>query len=365
MQNPSASTESGHMLTYYSQSARLAIYAEGELTKGKAKTAEGVLRYAKNPVVCVVDSKEAGKIVGDITWISDSQVPIVGSIKESLSHKPDALLIGVAWSGGKLPPAWRADIMEAIKSGMDVINGLHDFLSEDEEIAQLAAQHGRKLIDVRRPPESLPIGTGKAIDTPACTVLTVGSDCSTGKMTVSLELDALAKARGYKSQFVATGQTGIMIHGRGIPLDRVIGDFMAGAVEELVVEAGRDNEFVFIEGQGSIVNASFSGVTLSLLHGSCPKAMILCHKPTRSEDTAGFKLWSLAKLIPLYEQLAACMRPSKVVGIALNTYGMDDKAAAKAIADAEAETGLPATDPVRFGSEKLFDAILKHREIKS
>ncbi|MBX9772634.1 MAG: DUF1611 domain-containing protein [Candidatus Obscuribacterales bacterium] len=356
------SVESRHALTYYSQSARLVIYAEGEMTKGKAKTAEGVLRYAKNPVVAVIDSKEAGKKVSDITWISNSQVPIVGSVKESLAYKPDALLIGVAWSGGKLPPAWRTDIMEAIKSGMDIINGLHDFLSDDEEIAKLAAENGRRLIDVRRPPENLPVGTGKAINTKAMTVLTVGSDCSTGKMTVSLELDALAKARGHKSQFVATGQTGIMIHGRGIPLDRVIGDFMAGAIEELVVEAGKDNEFVFIEGQGSIVNASFSGVTLSLLHGSCPKAMILCHKPTREVDTAGFKLWTLSKLIPLYEQIAACMRPSKVVGIALNTYGMDDKAAAKAIADAEAETGLPATDPVRFGSDKLFDAILKHQE---
>lgn len=356
------SVESRHVQTYYSQTARLAIYAEGELTKGKAKTAEGVLRYAKNPVVAVIDSKEAGKKVGDITWISDSQVPIVGSVKESLAYKPDALLIGVAWSGGRLPAAWRADIMEALKSGMDVINGLHDFLSDDDEIAKVAKENGRKLIDVRRPPENLPIGTGKAIDTKAMTVLTVGSDCSTGKMTVSLELDALAKSRGYKSQFVATGQTGIMIHGWGIPLDRVIGDFMAGAIEELVVEAGKDNEFVFVEGQGSLVNASFSGVTLSLLHGSCPKAMILCHKPTRSEDTAGFKLWSLSKLIPLYEQMAACMRPSKVVGIALNTYGMDDKAAFEAIANAEKETGLPATDPVRFGSEKLLEAILKHRE---
>jgi len=346
---------------YYSQNAKLALYAEGEFGKS-SKTAEGVLRYGKNPVVAVIDSSQAGKTVREVTGIP-SDAPIVSSLTEALALKPDALLLGSAWHGGALPPHWRPDILTAVNAGLDVINGLHDFLCDDAEIAAAAQKAGTKLLDVRKPPDVLPVATGKARAVESFIVLTVGSDCSVGKMTVSLEIAKTAEQRGKKANFVATGQTGIMIAGDGIAIDRVIGDFMAGATEQMVVEAAKDADYVLVEGQGSIVHPGFSGVTLALLHGSCPHAMVLVHNPSRSKikDT-DVAMSSYERLIHLYEDIASSMRPSKVVAIALNTRGMSESEAKEAIKKAETESGLPATDAVRYGAEKIYDAIVSFQE---
>jgi uncharacterized NAD-dependent epimerase/dehydratase family protein len=348
---------------YYSQTAKLAIYAEGEFGKN-SKTAEGVLRYAKNPIVAVIDSRQAGKTVQDVTSIP-CPAPIVASINEALSLKPDALLLGTAWQGGALPPQWRPDILAALDAGLDIINGLHDFLTDDIEIAEAARRKKCLLLDVRKPPDKLPVACGRALKVDSHIVLTVGSDCSVGKMTVSLELAKVAQQRGHTAKFVATGQTGIMIDGEGIAIDRVIGDFMAGATEQMVVEASANHEFILVEGQGSIVHPGFSGVTIALLHGSCPHTMILVSNPQRPnmKDTP-FPVLPYKTLIRMYEELAAPMRPAKVVGIALNTRGMDEASAKAAIKQAEDETGLPATDAVRYGAAKLFDAIEAHRGVK-
>jgi uncharacterized NAD-dependent epimerase/dehydratase family protein len=262
-----------------------------------------------------------------------------------------------------LPPHWRPDILRALDSGLDIINGLHDFLCDDPDIARTAQSRQRRLLDVRKPPERLPVGCGRALSVPAFILLTVGSDCSVGKMTVSLELTKVAQQRGHRANFVATGQTGIMICGSGIAIDRVIGDFMSGATEQMVVEAGENADYVFVEGQGSLTHPGFSGVTLALLHGSCPHAMILVHNPQRAtmKDTP-FAISSYRDLIDLYETMAKPMRPSKVIGIALNTRGMDEAAAQAAIKQAEAESGLPATDAVRYGADKLFQAIVDYQE---
>lgn len=345
---------------YYNQQARLAIYAEGEFGKS-SKTAEGVLRYGKNPVVAVIDSTNTGKTVKDLTGIA-CEAPIVGSVDESLSLKPDALLLGSAFQGGALPPHWRGDILKAINSGLDVINGLHDFLAEDPEFSKAAQLGKRKLLDVRRPPDSLPVASGRVLQIPSFVVLTVGSDCTVGKMTVSLELTKVAEQRGHKAKFIATGQTGIMICGEGIAIDRVIGDFMAGATEQMVVDA-KDHDFIFVEGQGSIVHPGFSGVTLALLHGAAPQAMILVSNPSRQKmkDT-NFPIIGYSRLIELYEQNAQCIRPSKIVGIALNTRTLSEADAKAAVQQATEETGLPATDAVRFGADNLFDALMSYRE---
>lgn len=346
---------------YYDPNAKLAIYAEGEFGKS-SKTAEGVLRYGKNPVVAVIDSKLSGKKVRDVIGIP-SDVPIVGSVKESLNMHPDALLLGSAWAGGALPPHWRPDILTAVESGLDIINGLHDFLSEDVEISKAAKQSDARLLDVRRPPDNLPVATGRALEIPGFIVLTVGSDCSVGKMTVSLELAKVAQERGRSAKFVATGQTGIMIAGEGIAVDRVIGDFMAGATEQMVVDAA-GHDYIFVEGQGSLVHPGFSGVTLALLHGSCPHALVLVHNPSR-ECVKGtkFPITPYSRLIQIYEEMSSCMRPAKVVAVALNTSAMDDDTAREAIAQAEAETGLPATDAVRYGADKIYDAIVAFQEM--
>jgi uncharacterized NAD-dependent epimerase/dehydratase family protein len=346
---------------YYSLSARLAIYAPDALSHERAKTAEGMLRYGSNPVVAVIDRNQAGKTVKEATGIA-SPLPIVATIEEALALKPDALLLGTAWAGGGLPPEWKPDILKALDAGLDIINGLHDFLADDPELSAAALRKGARLIDVRRVPDNLPVATAAAISLPSFIVLTVGSDCSVGKMTTCLELARVAGERQKTSAFVATGQTGIMICGRGVAIDRVAGDFMAGAVEQMVVEASPGNDYIFVEGQGSIVHPSFSGVTLAIMHGSCPQGLILCHNARRSK-TKGLsqKLLPLPEFVAIYETMCAYIRPAKVLGVALNTYGLSEQEAIAAITTANKLLGLPVCDPVRQGARVLFDAIEKFR----
>jgi uncharacterized NAD-dependent epimerase/dehydratase family protein len=357
----------GDALNYLSPTARLAIYADGYFASGRAKTAEGVMRYGQNPIAAVIDSQTVGQTIKQVVGI-DCDAPIVSSLQESLQYKPNALLLGTAPTGGQLPDGWRKDIILAMKNGMDVVNGLHEFLTEDEELVAIAKEHNVRLLDVRKTPDDLPVGSGKARFIKAHTVLTVGSDVSIGKMTVTLEIAKVAKKKGFKAKFIATGQTGIMITGgEGIAIDRVIGDFMAGATEQMVVAAGDDHDFVLVEGQGSLAHPGFSGVTLGLLHGACPKALIFCHQPSRTVvgRFADCPMPELERLIALNETMAAVLRPAKVVGIALNTRDMDEEQAKKAIAETQKKTNLPCTDPVRFGADILFDAILADKEKNS
>lgn len=348
---------------YLSPEARLAIYAEGEFGKGQSKTAEGVIRYGRNPIAAVVDSTEAGKTVRQAIGI-DSSAPVVSSIEEALNFNPDALLLGIATTHGKLPPHWRADIIKSIQAGMDVVNGLHDFLCEDAEIADAARRHHRTLYDVRKAPEKLPVGTGLALAVKPYIVLTVGTDASVGKMTTSLELEKEAIRRGKRAAFVATGQTGIMICGKGIAIDRVIGDFMAGATEGMVLEAATDDpDYIFVEGQGSLAHPGFSGVTLSLMHGACAKAMVLVHKATKTKiGKLPFPIPTLTRMIEASENMASFVRPCPVVAVAVNTAGLDDDAARQAVENAHKETGLPSADPVRWGPGPIMDAIQNQEE---
>ena len=203
--------------------------------------------------------------------------------------------------------------------------------------------------------------TGENLTHDSKVVLTVGSDCAIGKMTVALELDAETRRRGIKSEFVPTGQTGIAIAGWGISVDAVVADFLAGSAETLVIE-GRDRggELLWVEGQGSLLHPAYSGVTLGLLHGSAPHALVLCHQVGQDvvDDDERFPMPSLSSLVELYERSSLIARPARVVAIALNTRNVDDDGARAAIAAAEAETGLPADDPVRFGSDRIVAAVL-------
>jgi uncharacterized NAD-dependent epimerase/dehydratase family protein len=342
---------------YLSKSARLAIYVQDEFGKGSSKSAEGLLRYGANPIACLIDSHTAGKSVAEVVGI-DCDSPIVSSIEEALAHKPNALLLGTAWSGGKMPLAWRKDIIKAIQAGLHIVNGLHDFLTEDPEMAALAKEHGVTLYDVRRMPDQLAVANGLVLKEKALVVLTVGSDCSVGKMTTSLEIQKSAAKSGIKSEFVPTGQTGIMIAGHGIAIDRVIGDFMAGATEGMVVEACKKAPLVLVEGQGSISHPGFSGVTIALLHGSAPQALVLCHRPARKcIKGTEFPISDLNSLIQSYESLSTYLRPAKVVAVALNTQDLNEAEAQNAIVETTKLTGLPATDPVRYSADVLFEAI--------
>ncbi len=355
-------TEKEKAGAYYDLSARLAIYTPDALGKGSSKTAEGVLRYGSNPIVAVIDATKVGQNVFDVTGIK-CDAPVVATIEDAIALKPDALLLGTAWAGGGLPPEWKPDLLKAINAGLDIVNGLHDFLSDDPDLAAAAKKKGTKLIDVRRPPENLPVGEGKAVHAPSFIVLTVGSDCSVGKMTTSLEIAKVAKKRNKKAAFVATGQTGIMICGTGVAVDRVIGDFMAGSVEQMVLEAAPGNDYVLVEGQGSIVHPSFSGVTMALMHGSCPQALVLCHNARRSKIKGlEHDLLPLQELVNIYERMCSYLRPAKVVAVAFNTHGMSEAEALEAIAAANKTLALPVCDPVRQGADILFDAIEKYKE---
>jgi uncharacterized NAD-dependent epimerase/dehydratase family protein len=318
------------------------------------KTARGIIRYGPHPVVAILDSTRAGE--------TEQGIPIVATVEEALSLAPTTAVVGVATQGGRFPPAWRQLLKSAIANGLDVENGLHEFISEDPELAELAIRHGVELRDVRKPPAGLSVPTGANLEVDATIVLTVGSDCAIGKKTVAVELDLEARRRGLPSVFVPTGQTGIAIAGWGIAVDAVVADFLAGAAERLVVEgAARGGKLLFVEGQGSIVHPLYSGVTLGLVHGCTPHAFVLCHLAgaTEIEGCPGHPIPPLPELVELYERISLPARPAKVVAVALNTAAIaSDDAAREAIAAVETETGLPADDAVRFGPASLLDSVL-------
>jgi uncharacterized NAD-dependent epimerase/dehydratase family protein len=319
------------------------------------KTARGVLRYRRDDVVAILDSTRAGE--------RDEGLPVVGAVADALPLEPNTALVGVATQGGRFPPAWIALLKDCVAAGLDIENGLHVFLADDPELHALAAERGVDLRDLRRPPADLSTATGENLGVPGTIVLTVGSDCAIGKMTVSLELDLEARRRGLRSIFVPTGQTGIAIAGWGIAVDAVVADFIAGAAERLVVEgAERGGELLWVEGQGSLIHPVYSGVTLGLYHGSVPHLLVLCHEAGRHEiEGAGggpHPIPPLRELVELHEQLTLPARRARVVAVALNTRALVDDDAREAIAAAEAETGLPADDPVRYGAARLVAAVV-------
>lgn len=337
-----------------SRPRRLLILAEGRSgDPHHGKTARGVMRYRPEDVVAVLDS------TSDAT--EHEGFPLVRSVEEALRYEPTAALVGVATAGGRFPPAWRDLIRACIDAGLDVENGLHEFLSDDAELAALAAERGVELRDLRKAPPGLNVPTGENLAHDALSVLLVGSDCAIGKMTVALELDREAKRRGVRSEFVPTGQTGIAIAGWGISVDAVVADFIAGAAEQLVLEGvRRGGEVLFVEGQGSLLHPKYSGVTMGLMHGSAPHAYVLCHKAGERfvDEDARFPIPPLSELVELHERMSLLARPARVVAVALNTSALGEDEARAAVAEAERETGLPANDPVRFGAGNLVAAVL-------
>ena len=342
------------------KSHRIVILAEGSFGILESKTATVLVRYLPDNVVAVIDSTKAGKDVSEIIEIG-AGIPVVRDLGEAMRFQPTLLAIGIAPPGGKLPDEWRSVLCEAIGKGLHVMSGLHHFLSDDAELSELAVNHNVILWDARKPPDNLPVATCKAADVDAVVLLTVGSDCRVGKMLSGIEVTRAAKARGLNAEFCATGQNGIMVWGWGIAIDAVVSDFTAGAAEQIVLEGAKNYDLLIVEGQGSLVHPGYSGVTLSLLHGSMPDAMIFCHQPSR-KNVARYTvpLPSLPEMIAHYEMLAAPIKPAKVIGLALNCFDLSEKEARAAIDAAETETGLPATDVVKFGATKLVDAIQEY-----
>ncbi len=341
--------------------SKLAIFAEGLFAKHTGKTAHGVIRYGTREVVAVIDSTCAGRTASEVEPFCVKPVPIVASLEEALERGPDTLLIGAAPPGGKLDPAWRSVLLAAIEAGLSLEAGLHTQLNDEPELNEAAERIGVELRDLRRAPLDLTVPKGPYSRPDSVTVVhSVGSDTVIGKKVVTLELDMAARERGLRSVYVPTGQTGVAIAGWGIAVDHVISDYVAGAGERLVLEGAERGDLLFVEGQGALFHPAYSGVTLGLLHGSAPDLLVLVHKPnaTHNRNYPDLPIPPLNELIAAYENVAAPVRPTRVAAIALNTSDLDEDAARAAIADAERETGLPADDVVRFGADRVLQAVL-------
>lgn len=346
---------------------RLAILMHNGMKGAKGKTGISLLRYSQNPIVAVIDETAVGESVAALTGI-DREVPIVASLQAALALSPTVLAIGLAPSGGKLPEPWYQEVKQAVKAGLSVMNGLHTQMNEDAEIAAAIASnrpnHPNQWVwDMRQEPGGLTVGSGRARLLGCDRVLTVGTDMAVGKMSTSIELNRVAKAAGLRSKLIATGQTGLMLGENGVPLDAIRVDYAAGAVEQCLMRYGPDHDILFIEGQGSLLNPA-STATLPLLRGSQPTHLILVHKAnlTHIQHFSDFQIPPLPEVVKLYEAVATAggtFAPTKVVGIALNTFGLSEVEGRAAIATVSQAAGLPCTDVVRFGGEPLLAQIAR------
>ena len=317
---------------------------------GFAKTAFGLRDWA--PEKCVGELRLEGATVS--TGL-DPVTPV-----EARARGARALLIGVANQGGVIPPSWRASLVEALEAGLDLIAGMHMRLADIPELAETARILGRRLIDVRVPPADIPVATGRKRS--GKRLLTVGTDCALGKKYTALALHRALVARGIHADFRASGQTGIMIAGGGIPMDAVVSDFEAGAAEMLSPDAAPGHWDV-IEGQGALTHPSYAAVSLGLLHGSQPDVFVVCHEPGRTDmlGTAGYSLTGVEEIVDLTIRLGRRTNPAiRCGGFAYNTSAMGDEAAAELLVSESQRLGLPVADPIRGGRifEDLIDSCL-------
>jgi len=335
---------------------KVAIYMEGALDNDSGKMGFGLMRFSKHPLVCVIDSKYAGQTVQDAVGLP-YPIPVVATVDEAIGKKAEILVLGIAPSGGRFPAEWDAPISQALKNGLSLINGLHDDLNA--RFGDLL--NANTIWDVRKPATSYPIATAKAAKLKNKRILMIGTDMAAGKMTAGLELYAALQKKGVNVGFVPTGQIGITLMGNGIPLDAIKVDQAAGAVEQAVLDQ-QDKDIVIIEGQGSLAHPG-STATLPLIRGSQPTHFILCHKAAHSHlryPVSHIPIPPLDEFIQLNEAVAkvcGSQTEAKTLGIALNTMGLNEQEAMNKIHATESLTGLPTTDVVLLGPERLLNAL--------
>ncbi|HMS54404.1 MAG TPA: DUF1611 domain-containing protein [Fimbriimonadaceae bacterium] len=335
---------------------KLALFTEGNLVSEINKMALGILRYSPNEVTCCIDSAYAGQHVQDLV-LTPRDCPVVASVAEAKALGADVFVLGIAPPGGLIPMEWMPSINSAIESGMCVLNGLHDLLAPKFP----ALADVQWIWDIRIEPSGLQPAQGAARHLTNRRVLMIGTDMAIGKMTAGLEIHRLARSKGINAEFVATGQIGITIMGQGIPLDAIRVDFAGGAVEREVM-AVKDADLVIVEGQGALIHPG-STSNLPLLRGTMPTHLILCHRAgmTTLRRQTEFAVPPLRDYMRLYEDLGEALgtfpRP-KSAAIALNTMDYNEQDAKDWVKRTEEETGLPVTDPIRFGPEKLLDAVM-------
>ncbi len=338
---------------------RIILLTEGHSDPHSAKTACSLLRYRPEEVAGVLDSTHTGELVADVLG-TGGDLTFVGSLDDV--PQADTLLIGIAPPGGKIPAPWRSLICDAIGRGMDIVSGLHDFLTDDREFAAAAQRHDVELIDVRRN-QFREIARLVPLRRESIRILTVGHDCSVGKMVAAIEITNELKRRGETAHFIATGQTGIMVSGEGLPVDCIVSDFVSGATEHLVAKH-QDKDFLLIEGQGSLVHPSYSPVTLGLIHGGRPHGLIFCYEIGRETVTGvpHMRIPPLESIIELNERMGSIMQPCRVIGIAVNGRLVDKETTERECREAEDRFGVPACDVFRHGAGKLATAATQFRQ---
>ena len=331
---------------------RYAVLAEGWFANRSAKTAHGLVRYGKDEVVAVMDSTLAGERVSDVLPDLGRDAPIVGTLREALELSPTSVLVGLAPAGGRLPEEWMETLRAGANAGLEIVSGLHQRLAPEFP--------GKPVWDVREPPEGIPLFSGEGFEVGPRVALTVGTDSAIGKMTATLEIERAAREAGLSAEFVPTGQTGVVIAGWGFCVDAVVSDFVAGASEQLVLEAAKTSpDLILVEGQGSLGHPAYSGVTLGLMHGSCPDCLILCSADSQEEVFRGVPRPSPARVARLYEEVASLIKPAPVVAVSLNTSRLDEKESQELIAAVADETGLPTADPFKGSAAPILEAVLE------
>lgn len=337
---------------------KIIALTEGYTNPKSAKTARNLIYYCPDDVVALFDRKNAGKTSSELLGVGN--VPVIGSLNDSVTA--NTLLMAVALPGGKLPNDYKAIMLEAISKKMNIISCGHEFISEDFELVEAAKKAGVVLQDVRKNNER-EVAHRTPFNPNCLRILTVGNDCSLGKMVASVELARAIQKKGYDAKFAATGQTGILIEGDGIPIDAVVGDYINGAAEKLILQ-NHHHDIIIIEGQASIIHPRYSSVSLGLLHGTMPHGMIMCYEAGREyvHNMPGIKIPPIDVVVKLTEEIASIMFPSKIIGFALNTHRVSDAAAKKERLRIKTEFGLPACDVVRDGPDELVEAILEYKK---
>jgi len=340
------------------QTDKIAIWMESSLDDDYGKMGISALRYLDNEILCVIDTVFAGKNISEVSFI-EKDIPIVKDLSKAKNMGANVLLLGVLTSGGARPKSWNNVIKEALNKGMSIINGLHDQVYPD--FSKYLNNKSQWIWDTRVPQFLPKIGSAQASNLSNKRVLMIGTDMAAGKMTVGLELYSYLKEKKINAGFVATGQVGITVTGKGIPLDAYKLDHACGAVESAVIEQ-KDKDVIIVEGQGSILHPG-SSATLPLMRGTCPTHMILCHiaRNESLRSIENIKIPDLKKFIKLNEELASVIGTypdTKVIGIALNTTLMTDDEAKECIIKTEEETGITATDVVRYGGDKIFSKLM-------
>ncbi len=336
--------------------SRFVILAIDSFDYIENKTGNMLIRYRTDEVVAVIDPSKKGLHSQDVIGVG-GKIPVVSSFNETKKYGPDTLVVGNAPQGGSVNDSMRAEIISALHFGVNIVSGMHDFLSNDQELVNIAKKNDVEILDLRKPPlpPHFPLGTWKDRKVPV--LLVVGSDCDTGKMTTAWEIKERLSSYNKNIEFIGTGQTGILLS-KGVAVDAVIADFMAGEVEYAIdSNIKEETDLVVVEGQGSLTNFAYSGVTLGLLHGSMPDYLILTHDVNRDNDVMGEKIPDLDKFMKLHLDLMDPFKKTIFLGINLLTFALDENKAIERVNYFRKKYKMPATDLIRFGNSDLITTI--------